>query len=149
MRILKLPILICTSFILSFKIAQTFAAFRHFYSVPKICSNHFVIYESCFLCHQSIMYAHELMCLKLPQILNEWFCFMQPRCVAQLDITRPHQRKVLCEAWMIFLQWTQGVKPVNMCRHHYLELTLVPTKTHSQGVLDDILLFHLNRTRLR
>ena len=36
MRILKLPILICTSFILSFKIAQTFAAFGHFYSVPKI-----------------------------------------------------------------------------------------------------------------
>ena len=104
-----------TSFILSFKIAQTFAAFRHFYSVPKICSNDFVIYESCFLFHQSIMYAHELMCLKLPRILNEWFCFMQPECVAQLDITRPpHQRKLLCEAWMIFLQWTQGVKPVNL-----------------------------------
>ena len=83
------------------------------------------------------------------QLIAEQFCFMQPRCVAQLDITRPHQRKVLCEASMIFLQGTQGVKPVNMCRHHYLELTLVPTKTHSQGVVDDILLFHLNRTRLR
>ena len=48
------------------------------------------------------------------QLIAEQFCFMQPRCVAQLDITRPHQRKVLCEAWMIFLQWTQGVKPVNL-----------------------------------
>ena len=56
-----------TSFILSFKIVQTFAAFRHLYSAPKICSNHFVIYESCFLFHQSIMYAHELMCLKCHQ----------------------------------------------------------------------------------
>ena len=52
--------------------------------------------------------------LNCHECLNEWFCFMQPRCVAQLDITRPHQRKVLCEAWMIFLQWTQGVKPVNL-----------------------------------
>ena len=150
MRILKISIFICIPllfFLLKLlkllPLLGTFTAFQRYARIILLFMSlvSYFTNPSCRL--------NELMCFKLPRILNEWFCFMQPRCVAQLDITRPHQRKVLCEAWMIFLQWTQGVKPVNMCRHHYLELTVVPTKTLSQGVVDDILLFHLNRIRLR